>query len=80
MLVRRRRTPAVGATGNPWIRARYERGAMVLTSDRAVEEWYPLFRDALMASAAMDRLLHRAHVVVMEGDSYRNPPAGRRAP
>jgi DNA replication protein DnaC len=61
------------------IRARYERGAMVLTSNRAVEEWYPLFRDELMASAAMDRLLHRAHVVVMEGHSFRNPPAARRA-
>ena len=61
------------------IRARYERGAMVLTSNRAVEEWYPLFRDELMASAAMDRLLHRAHVVVMEGHSFRNPPQARQA-
>jgi DNA replication protein DnaC len=61
------------------IRARYERGAMVLTSNRAVEEWYPLFKDELMASAAMDRLLHRAHVVVMDGHSFRNPPATRRA-
>lgn len=61
------------------IRGRYERGAMVLTSNRAVEEWYPLFKDELMASAAMDRLLHRAHVVVMEGHSFRNPPQARRA-
>lgn len=61
------------------IRARYERGAMVLTSNRAVEEWYPLFKDELMGSAAMDRLLHRAHVVVMEGNSFRNPPKGRKA-
>jgi DNA replication protein DnaC len=61
------------------IRARYERGAMVLTSNRAVEEWYPLFRDELMAWAAMDRLLHRAHVVVMEGHSFRNPPQARQA-
>jgi DNA replication protein DnaC len=55
------------------IRARYERGSMIVTSNRALEEWYPLFRDELMASAAMDRLLHHAHVVVMEGRSYRNP-------
>jgi DNA replication protein DnaC len=61
------------------IRARYERGAMIVTSNRALEEWYGLFRDDLMASAAMDRLLHHAHVVAMEGDSYRNPPRGRRA-
>lgn len=51
---------------------------MVLTSNRAVEEWYPLFRDGLMASAAMDRP-HRAHVVVMEGHSFRNPPEARQA-
>lgn len=60
------------------IRARYERGAMIVTSNRALEEWYPLFKDDLMASAAMDRLLHHAHVLEMEGDSFRNPPSGRR--
>lgn len=59
------------------IRARYERGSMILTSNRAIEEWYPLFLDDLMASAAMDRLLHHAHVVVLEGHSYRNPPGAR---
>ena len=60
------------------IRARYERGAMIVTSNRALEEWYPLFKDDLMASAAMDRLLHHAHVLTLEGDSFRNPPKGRR--
>ena len=61
------------------IRQRYERGAMIVTSNRALEEWYPLFLDDLMASAAMGRLLHHAHVVVIEGHSYRNPPGGRKA-
>jgi len=61
------------------VRARYERGSMILTSNRDLEEWYPLFRDDLMASAAMDRLLHHAHVVVMQGHSFRNPPKGRKA-
>ncbi len=61
------------------IRARYERGSMIVTSNRALEEWYPLFRDDLMASAAMDRLLHHAHAVVMEGNSFRNPPRAKRA-
>ncbi len=56
------------------IRQRYERGSMIVSSNRALEEWYPLFMDDLIASAAMDRLLHHAHVVVMEGHSYRNPP------
>ena len=61
------------------IRARYERGSMIVTSNRALEEWYPLFLDDLMASAAMDRLLHHAEVVVIDGHSFRNPPGTRKA-
>lgn len=60
------------------IRLRYEVGSMVITSNRDVEEWPPLFGDALLASAAMDRLLHHSHVIAIEGDSYRNPPKKRR--
>jgi DNA replication protein DnaC len=56
------------------IRQRYERGSTIITSNRDVDEWYPLFGDALLASAAMDRLLHNAHVVTMNGDTFRNPP------
>ncbi len=56
------------------IRRRYERGSMIVTSNRALEEWAPLFGDALLASAAMDRLLHHSHVIVIEGKSFRNPP------
>lgn len=59
------------------IRQRYERAATLLTSNRTVEELAPLFGDALLASAAMDRLLHHAHVLVIDGDSYRNPPPNR---
>lgn len=33
-----------------------------------------------MKADAVDRILHNAHVLVMDGDSYRNPPAGRRRP
>lgn len=61
------------------IRQRYERGSIIVTSNRDVEEWYSLFGDALLASAAMDRLLHHSHVVVMEGNSYRNPPRQKQA-
>lgn len=61
------------------IRQRYERGSMILTSNRDVPEWYPLFLDDLLASAAMDRLLHHSHVIVMDGQSYRNPPSSRAA-
>ena len=61
------------------IRQRYQRSSTIMTSNRAIEEWHPLFADALLASAAMDRLLHGAHVLVIQGDSYRNPPPARRS-
>jgi DNA replication protein DnaC len=60
------------------IRQRYEHAATLITSNRAIDELGQLFGDALLASAAMDRLLHHAHIIVIEGDSYRNPPPGRR--
>ncbi len=55
------------------IRARYERGSTIFTSNRDLSEWPPLFGDALMASAALDRLLHHSHIVELHGQSYRNP-------
>ena len=61
------------------IRQRYQRVSTIVTSNRDLAEWHPLFHDALLASAAMDRLLHGAHVIVIEGDSYRNPPPARRS-
>jgi len=61
------------------IRLRYERGSMIISSNRAIDEWLPLFGDPLMASAALDRLLHHAHVITIDGDSYRNPPPKRGA-
>lgn len=62
------------------IRGRYERGSMIITSNRALPEWAPLFKDQLLASAAMDRLLHHAHVLELLGKSYRNPPGRRGTP
>ena len=55
------------------IRQRHERGAMIITSNRVPEEWTPLFGDVLLASAAMDRLLHHHHKLAIVGPSYRNP-------
>lgn len=53
--------------------ARYEKnGAIILTSNKAFGEWGEVFGgDAIMASAALDRLLHRATVVNIRGESYR---------
>lgn len=60
------------------IRLRYQTGSTIITSNRALHELPAIFDDPLLASAAMDRLLEEAHVIVIEGDSYRNPPAAKR--
>ena len=61
------------------IRQRYERASTIITSNRAVEEWAPLFKDPLLASAAIDRLRHHAHIIEITGNSYRNPPSEKPA-
>ncbi len=50
---------------------RYERGSILLTSNRAVGEWGTVFGDAVVATAILDRLLHHSHVLTIRGDSYR---------
>jgi len=53
------------------INERYERGSILLTSNRAPAEWPDLFRDPLLASAGLDRLTHRAEIVIIRGASFR---------
>jgi len=53
------------------IARRYERGSILLTSNRSPSEWTEVFGDALLASAALDRLTHHARVTVITGESYR---------
>jgi DNA replication protein DnaC len=53
------------------ITERYERGSMLVTSNRAFEEWGEPFGNDLLASAALDRLTHHAHILILRGKSYR---------
>ena len=53
------------------ISERYEQRSMIITSNRAMEEWPEVFGDGLLASAALDRLTHHAHTLVIRGPSYR---------
>ena len=53
------------------VNERYERGSLIVTSNRAFSEWPDLFQSPLLASAALDRLAHNAHQIVITGDSYR---------
>lgn len=53
------------------VNARYEKGAMIMTSNRGFAEWGEVFGDPVVATALLDRLLHHAVVVQIEGASYR---------
>ena len=66
--------PVVPGGGNLFfqlVNARYEKGAMILTSNRGFAEWGELFGDSVVATALLDRLLHHAVVIQIEGASYR---------
>lgn len=63
------------------ISARYERGAIIISSNRAYKHWPEIFNnDSTLTSALLDRLLHHAETILIEGKSYRmkdrvEPPA-----
>lgn len=50
---------------------RHRRASTIVTSNRTIDEWIPLFDDPILAQSAIDRLAHNAYQVVIEGDSYR---------
>ncbi len=68
---------------------RYERGSMILTSNKHVRNWPEVFAgDEVLTTAILDRLLHHVHVVQISGRSYRlrergdllRPPAADKRP
>ena len=58
------------------IRGRYERGSLIITSNRDANELLPMFPDPLLGSAAVDRLLHHAHILRLTGRSFRTSKDG----
>lgn len=53
------------------ISRRYEKGSVILTSNKAFDEWGDVFGDDVIASAILDRLLHHSHIIPINGPSYR---------
>lgn len=53
------------------IAERYEKASTIITSNRDFDEWPSIFINSLLASAALDRLVHRGIQIVIEGESYR---------
>jgi DNA replication protein DnaC len=56
---------------------RYEKGATVLTSNRSFQDWGDVFGDEALATAILDRLLHRCTVIEINGPSYRRRDRAR---
>jgi DNA replication protein DnaC len=53
------------------IRRRYENGSLIITTNRNFEDWGAIFGDYTMASAIIDRVVHHAIIIKINGDSFR---------
>lgn len=53
------------------VSARYERGSIILTSNKSYGDWESIFGDQIIATAILDRLLHHSTTINIRGESYR---------
>jgi DNA replication protein DnaC len=53
------------------VSARYERGSIILTSNKSFGDWGSIFGDPIIATAILDRLLHHSTTINIRGESYR---------
>ena len=60
------------------INHRYERHAIIVTSNQSFSEWNRIFPDQSMTVAAIDRLIHHSHIIELQGESYRKQYAEKR--
>jgi len=61
------------------ISRRYEKKSLVLTTNLAFQDWPSIFPNASCATALIDRVIHHADVLAIEGESYRLREAEKRA-
>jgi len=54
-----------------FIRHRYEKNALIITTNLPLDHWDEVFTSQLAATAILDRLVHHSHIVSITGDSYR---------
>jgi DNA replication protein DnaC len=64
-------TPPSAALFFRLIAKRYEKGSVIVTSNRPFEEWGNIFGDDVVAAAILDRLLHHSYPFLIQGKSYR---------
>jgi DNA replication protein DnaC len=51
--------------------SRYERGSLIITTNLEFSEWNKVFGDEKMTAALLDRVTHNAHILLMNGESFR---------
>ena len=61
------------------ISRRYEQKCTVVTTNRAFRDWGEVYPNAACVVSMVDRLMHRAEVVSIDGESYRAKEAAERA-
>ena len=50
----------------------YESGSLIITANQPFSAWDSIFTDSMMTVAAIDRLIHHATIIELEGGRYRN--------
>ncbi len=53
------------------VAARYEKGSMIISTNKSFGQWAELMSEQAIAMATLDRLLHHSHVIILKGESYR---------
>jgi DNA replication protein DnaC len=53
------------------ISRRYEKGSIIITSNRNFQDWDKIFIDKTLTGAILDRLVHHCHLITIKGESYR---------
>jgi len=54
-----------------FIAHRYESGSLIITANQSFSAWDNIFPDSMMTVTAIDRLIHHATIIELEGESYR---------
>lgn len=53
------------------VSSRYEKGSIIITTNRQLNEWDKVFMDKTLTTAIVDRLIHHCHTIIIKGESYR---------
>ena len=64
-------TPQAASLVFRLISRRYEKGSIIVTTNKPFEEWGQIFKDDVVASAILDRLLHHCYPFFIQGKNYR---------